>query len=214
VNRTDRLYALIEELRAISPRYVKAKELAARFGVSTRTIERDLSTLDRSGLPVDARPGRGYRLDMSMALPPMSFTPAEAAVIAAALSRAGDEQFAAEAASALGKLAAAMSVTEDELPATSPVAREIERALLRRHALRIEYADRKGVVTSREVEPRIFLGGRGGFWYLVAWCRLRDDVRVFRLDRIATAAPVDEGPVDGDAGTGRATAAETVGGTA
>jgi predicted DNA-binding transcriptional regulator YafY len=192
VNRTDRLYALIEELRAISPRYVKAKELAARFDVSTRTIERDLSTLGSSGLPVDARPGRGYRLDMSLALPPLSFTPAEAAVIAAALSRGGDEQFAAEAASALGKLSAAMSVTDEELPVTSLVAREIEHALLHRRALLIEYVDRKGVVTSREVEPRIFLGGRGGFWYLVAWCRLRDDVRVFRLDRIASAASIGE----------------------
>ncbi|MDX3111001.1 WYL domain-containing protein, partial [Nonomuraea angiospora] len=31
-----------------------------------------------------------------------------------------------------------------------------------------------------------------GFWYLVAWCRLRDDVRVFRLDRIAAATVTAE----------------------
>lgn len=44
VNRTDRLYALVEELRAISPRWRSARELAERFEVSVRTIERDIST--------------------------------------------------------------------------------------------------------------------------------------------------------------------------
>lgn len=72
------------------------------------------------------------------------------------------------------------------------VRREIDRALLGRRVLRIDYRDADGRVTSREVEPSICLGGRGGRWYLVAWCRLRDDVRVFRLDRIVSAAVTDE----------------------
>jgi predicted DNA-binding transcriptional regulator YafY len=72
------------------------------------------------------------------------------------------------------------------------VKRTVDQALLGRRVLRIEYGDGKGVVTSREVEPSICLGGRGGHWYLVAWCRLRDDVRVFRLDRIVSAAVSDE----------------------
>ncbi len=72
------------------------------------------------------------------------------------------------------------------------VKRAIDRALLGRRVLLIEYGDSRGVVTSREVEPSICLGGRGGHWYLVAWCRLREEVRVFRLDRIAKAALTDE----------------------
>ena len=67
VNRTDRLYALIEELRAISPRYVEVAELAARFGVSRRTIARDLSMLRDSGLPIASAPRMGYRLDITPA---------------------------------------------------------------------------------------------------------------------------------------------------
>jgi predicted DNA-binding transcriptional regulator YafY len=72
------------------------------------------------------------------------------------------------------------------------VKRSIDRALLGRRVLRIEYGDGRGAVTSRDVEPSICLGGRGGLWYLVAWCRLRDDVRVFRLDRIVSAVVIRE----------------------
>ncbi|MEU8249970.1 YafY family protein [Nonomuraea sp. NPDC048916] len=217
MNRTDRLYALVEDLRAISPRCRSARELAKRFEVSVRTIERDITALQESGVPIYAEPGRtgGYAIDKKMSLPPLNFTPAEAVAIAVALSRAGDQPFARQARSALRKVVAAMPGPEGELarelarrvmmvaepaePGTGVqplgaegISRAIEDALQRRRVLRIDYTDAKGALTSRDVEPGVFLGGRGGFWYLVAWCRLRDDVRVFRLDRIAAAVVTAE----------------------
>ncbi|HLU70845.1 MAG TPA: YafY family protein [Nonomuraea sp.] len=214
MNRTDRLYALVEHLRAVSPRCRSARELAARFEVSVRTIERDIAALQESGVPIYAAPGRrgGYALDKKMSLPPLNFTPAEAVAIAVALSRAGDQPFGRQARSALRKVVAAMPgregelarelarrvlhISEPEEPArplgAEGVSRVIEEALLRRRVLRLDYADAKGALTSRDVEPGVFLGGRGGFWYLVGWCRLRDDVRVFRLDRITGAAVTGE----------------------
>ncbi|WP_049565688.1 helix-turn-helix transcriptional regulator [Nonomuraea sp. SBT364] len=217
MNRTDRLYALVEDLRAIAPRCRSARELAGRFEVSVRTIERDITALQESGVPIYAETGRkgGYAIDKKMSLPPLNFTPAEAVAIAVALSRAGDQPFGRQARSALRKVVAAMPGREGELarelarrvvhvsePAEpgdgirplggEGISRAIEEALLRRRVLRLDYADAKGALTSRDVEPGVFLGGRGGFWYLVAWCRLRDDVRVFRLDRIATASVTAE----------------------
>lgn len=217
VNRTDRLYALVEDLRAISPRCRSARELAKRFEVSVRTIERDITALQESGVPIYAEPGRkgGYALDKKMSLPPLNFTPAEAVAIAVALSQAGDQPFGRQARSALRKVVAAMPGPEGELarelarrvqlmsPPPDPsreilplggegISRAIEEALLRRRVLRLDYVDAKGSLTTRDVEPGVFLGGRGGFWYLVAWCRLRDDVRVFRLDRIAAATVTAE----------------------
>jgi predicted DNA-binding transcriptional regulator YafY len=64
VNRTDRLYALVEELRAISPRCRSARELAATFEVSVHTVERDISALQQSGVPIFSQPGTrgGYVL--------------------------------------------------------------------------------------------------------------------------------------------------------
>ncbi|WP_188187081.1 helix-turn-helix transcriptional regulator [Nonomuraea sp. SYSU D8015] len=217
MNRTDRLYALVEDLRAIAPRCRSARELAERFEVSVRTIERDITALQESGVPIYAEPGRkgGYAIDKKMSLPPLNFTPAEAVAIAVALSQAGDQPFGRQARSALRKVVAAMPGPEGELarelarrvqlmsPEPDPsreilplggegISRAIEEALLRRRVLSLDYVDAKGVLTTRDVEPGVFLGGRGGFWYLVAWCRLRDDVRVFRLDRIASATVTNE----------------------
>jgi predicted DNA-binding transcriptional regulator YafY len=58
MNRTDRLDALVEELRAVSPRPRSASWLAGRFEVSRRTILRDLDALSQAGVPVWAEPGR------------------------------------------------------------------------------------------------------------------------------------------------------------
>ncbi|GAA0964606.1 hypothetical protein GCM10009555_002110 [Acrocarpospora macrocephala] len=74
---------------------------------------------------------------------------------------------------------------------TEEIKRAIDRALTGRRVLRIDYDGKTGP-TTRDVEPSIFLGGRGGYWYLVAWCRLREDVRVFRLDRITSATLTSE----------------------
>jgi Predicted transcriptional regulator len=247
VNRTDRLYALVEELRAVSPRRRSARELAARFEVSTRTIERDISALQQAGVPIYAEPGRrgGYVLDATMTLPPVNFTPAEAVAIALALSLTGDRPFAGHARTALRKLVAAMPRPDGErardiaarvgyvrltgragadraaaggdarprrtgrtggraeagpggagMPAygegARAVARAIEDALVHRHVLRIEYVDGVGSASVREIEPGLFIGGGSGLWYLAAWCRLRDQRRVFRLDRIRSAVTTGE----------------------
>jgi predicted DNA-binding transcriptional regulator YafY len=66
----------------------------------------------------------------------------------------------------------------------------LQRALAARRVLRIDYADSRGNTSSRVVEPLGFLGGE--HWYLVAWCRLRDATRGFRLDRIGVAEELDE----------------------
>src|SRR5256885_16781707 len=77
MNRTDRLYALVEELRAASPRPRSARWLACRFEVCTRTVERDIGALQQSGVPIYAEPGRtgGDTLDKARTPPPGHATP-------------------------------------------------------------------------------------------------------------------------------------------
>jgi len=109
VNRTDRLYALVEELRAGAPRPRSARQLARRYEVSTRTIERDILALQDAGVPVYAETGRhgGYVIDKALTLPPVNFTAAEMVAIAVSLAEAERTPFAFAARSALRKVLAA-----------------------------------------------------------------------------------------------------------
>jgi len=88
VSRTDRLYALVEELRAKAPRPVPRRVLAETFEVNARTIERDVLTLQQAGVPIWAERGRngGYALEPRWSLPPLNLDAAEGLALAAALS--------------------------------------------------------------------------------------------------------------------------------
>jgi predicted DNA-binding transcriptional regulator YafY len=206
VNRTDRLYALVEELRAVAPRPMSVRRLAQRFEVSSRTIERDLSALQSSGVPIWAEPGRtgGYCIDPAHTLAPLGFTVDEALAVVISLGMLETSPFRDAAMSALRKIVA---VTDDQrLTETAELAtrihlldereaneatRRIGEALRTGHVLRIAYVDARGATTSRTVEPMGFVG-KGGEWYLIAWCRLRDGLRAFRGDRITEAEPTGE----------------------
>src|SRR3954453_15524527 len=106
MNRTDRLYALVEELRSRAPRLMRAAELAEHFGVSTRTVERARLALQEAGVPIWAQPGPGggYSLNVETTLPPLNLTPADAAGIATALAATQDIPFAEAGGPALMKL--------------------------------------------------------------------------------------------------------------
>jgi predicted DNA-binding transcriptional regulator YafY len=214
VNRTDRLYAIVEQLRAVSPRPRSTRWLAGHFEVSTRTIERDVSALQQTGVPIYAEAGRlgGYVLDRSASLPPLNIAPAEAVAIAVALRQLGGTPFTDPARTALAKVVAVMSEPDAqraerlaqrvhlvqpaapvERPAGTATAlvRTVLDALTAGHVLEVDYADRHAVPTRRYVEPMGFLGGPRG-WYLLGWCRLRADGRVFRLDRMKAVRDTGE----------------------
>jgi predicted DNA-binding transcriptional regulator YafY len=212
VNRTDRLYALVDELRAVSPRARSARWLAGRFEVGERTIRRDIDALQQTGVPIYAEPGRlgGYALDRTHSLPPINITAREAIATAVALRALAGTPFLDAARSTLRKLVAVMpsrdvaaageaaqrihlvadgpAVRAEPAPEVLAVAGE---ALLRRVVLAIDYVDRDGSPSRRLVEPLGLLGASDQ-WYLIGWCRLRGGVREFRLDRMRQAAATAE----------------------
>lgn len=209
MGRSDRLYALVEELRTRAPRIVPRQELADRLEVSTRTIERDILTLQQAGVPIWTQRGRfgGYAIEQSTTLPPLNFEATEAVAVMAALSVLPNHPFAAAGRRAQQKLLAAMRGADvdkaQELAArirtVSPhgpgpdgeVVAHIERAVVGRRVVELVYGDRKGTSTTRTVEAHgLHLTSRAG--YLIGWCRLRDAGRAFRLDRIEKAVVSDE----------------------
>ncbi|MFJ3383648.1 MULTISPECIES: helix-turn-helix transcriptional regulator [unclassified Curtobacterium] len=198
MNRTDRLYALVEELRAAAPARRSAARLAERFGVSTRTVERDLRALQEAGVPIWADAGRtgGYTIDARATLPPLGLTVDEALAVSIGLGTLAGSPFRDAAASAARKVTAVLA--DDDAARTARLASRVHllesgdrvapptglaHALAHGHVVRMTYRDAHGAESERLVEPLGYIG-KGEDWYLVAWCRLREAVRAFRGDRV------------------------------
>jgi proteasome accessory factor B len=213
MNRTERLYALVEELRAIAPKQRTVPWLAARFDVSARTIQRDMQALMSSGVPVraEAGPAGGWFIDPAMTLPPVNLTVSEAIALTAAVAAAErDAPFGAAARTAMRKLTAAMTppvaaaagrVAIHTIAGREPaeVLEAVEKAVAGRIVVHITYVDADGRSSEREVEPAGLLTSRR-HWYLIGWCRKRRAGRGFRLDRITSARLTGEDAPEHDAG--------------
>jgi len=213
MNRTDRLYAIVEELRARAPRSMKVADLAERFEVSERTIERDVLALQEAGVPIWSQrgPRGGYAVDPRRTLPPLNLTAEEAVALATALAAAGAMPFAEAARTARMKLGAVMASVEAAQAAAiskrirvaprsradAKLVRTIEEGVVRGRVLELDYEDRLGTQTQRRVEAHGLFSSQHG-WYLIAWCRIRDGGRIFRLDRIRRATLTDERIPDRD----------------
>ena len=196
----DRLFALVLRLQARGQQ--RARDLAADFEVSVRTIYRDMQALSEAGVPVVALPGQGYALDEGYFLPPLMFTTVEAGtLVLGADSVAGvlDEPYRHAAESAQAKLRNALTgdarrelaqiqksmrfVQLKDIPRHDHLA-ELRQAILAKRALRISYhAYGRPLPEERIVEPHGLIH-YNLTWHLRAYCRARQAPRNFRLDRI------------------------------
>lgn len=201
MKRAERLHALTEMLRRSGRRGCTAERLADEFGVSVRTIKRDVTALENSGAPIWSRtgPGGGYGLVARGTLPPVSLTPVQAVALLAAVSAAPDAPYADLALAGVRKivdvldpatragadeLAGRIWVDAPRVPRTIKSA--LEEGMTEQRVLRLRYTSRDGVTTTRDVEPVMFASANGQ-WYLIGWCRLRDAMRWFLITRIEQA---------------------------
>jgi len=179
---------------------VTAAQLAERLEVSPRTVYRDIADLIGSGVPVEGEAGVGYVMRQGYDLPPLMFTRAEitALVAGARLIRAfGGAALARASEEALIKIATVLPDAARTEAARVPIHAiavpmydalrdrldRVEAAIGTGRLLRIDYADSAGTPTSRDVRP-LGLWFWGKVWTLIAWCELRNDFRMFRVDRI------------------------------
>ncbi|AWB86372.1 helix-turn-helix transcriptional regulator [Mycetocola zhujimingii] len=202
MKRAERLHALSEMLRRHGSRGCSAERLSREFGVSVRTVKRDLAALETSGAAVWSRPGPGggYGLAAGASLPPVSLSPAQAVALMAAVAAAPDAPYGDLAASGIQKIMDVLDprtrARADELagrvwvhaiPASSRALRSaLEEAMAEQRVIRIRYTSREGITTTRDVEPVLF-ASTNGHWYLVGWCRLRHAMRWFTVSRIERA---------------------------
>ncbi|MDK2979761.1 MAG: hypothetical protein PWQ55_108 [Chloroflexota bacterium] len=197
--------AIIIQLQ--SRRIVQARDLAQRFGVSLRTIYRDMRALENAGLPITSETGRGYSLVEGYHLPPVMFTPQEIGALLLAERSAelfSDPASQASLTSALTKVKAVLKDAQKDWAATvadqmssfdlnagseNPDMHLLQNALHEKKALAIRYHAVDGdAVSQRTVEPvHIYFAGLHA--YLVAFCQLRQDYRIFRIDHITDVQP-------------------------
>jgi len=198
MNRVDRLVGVLTQLQ--SRRYVTAEQLSEKFGISVRTIYRDIRALEEVGIPVSFENHKGYFIVPGYFLPPVTFTSdeANALVILSSLSdQFTDQSIAAHTGSAIDKVRAVLKSTEkgyaDDLSERIVVigdnARrfaylsDIQQSISRRIRLNIDYIDSKERPTRREIEP-IGLIYYTNQWHMIAWCWLRLDYRDFIIGKI------------------------------
>ncbi len=199
MNRTHRLFQMMQLLRRL-PVPVTAGDLVNETGMSLRTIYRDIEALRGLGAVIDGESGFGYTLIEDAALPTLSFTDDELEALVLGLrevSVIGDPALAAAAEAALGKLKARLPARQthrlqhavlDARRFARPPEPGIDVKALRaatwdEATIRFRYEDAKGQPSQREVDPLSIVYLEGAHM-LMAWCHLRCNFRVFRLDRM------------------------------
>jgi proteasome accessory factor C len=209
VDRLARLLALVPYL--VGHPGVSVPDVAAVFDISEKQLRADLDLLFLCGLP-GYTPGdlidvsfEGDRITVSNAeafARPLRLSPDEAlALVVAARSLAAVPGLQEREAltRAIVKLESALG------PDVEPAARRVAIALdpedetLRRVRAALETGRRmhlryhtvgRDEVTERDVDPMRLVSVQGR-WYVEAWCRRVDDVRLFRLDRVLSADLLD-----------------------
>lgn len=220
-NPTLRLLAILELLQSRGK--VSGQELARTIEVEERSIRRYIMQLQDMGIPIEGERGRhgGYSLRPGFRLPPLMFNAEEITAVMLGLMMMHDLGATSTAAveSATAKIervlpetlrqaadALRQSLILDEVKfgtyaASSEQLMRFSHAAYEAKCLDISYQSASGEITQRRIAPYgIVLHGRT--WYIPAYCYLREDVRVFRFDRIRSTMPTDQTftrPVDFDA---------------
>ena len=208
---TGRVLTVLELLQ--SRPGLTGPELAARLETDTRTVRRYVAKLQDVGIPVEATHGRygGYRLRAGFRLPPLIFNEEEAAAIVLGLlgsSWLEIGQSPAVVDAALSKITRVLpqkardivtgissltilSQYEGQSRPDASLLILLSETIQGRQCVRITYRAEDGPLTHRVVEPYGVVG-RQGRWYLVGYCRLRQDYRTFRLDRMRRTVALEE----------------------
>jgi len=206
--RLSRLTAIITQLQ--SKRMVTASQLAEKHKVSVRTIYRDIRTLEKSGIPIVTEEGKGYVLMEGYQLPPVLFTEDEANALVTAeqlVLKSKDQSFSENYSNAIVKIKSVLKYSQkgktdllsdriyfggnNAFEKSSNYLMRIQSAITNYQLLDIVYCSLKKEMSQRQIEPFALYNNKGN-WLLIAFCRLRQEFRTFRIDYIEKLMPLKE----------------------
>jgi predicted DNA-binding transcriptional regulator YafY len=200
--RISRLTAILTQLQ--TKRIITATKLSEKYAVSIRTIYRDIKTLEQSGVPILTEEGKGYSLMEGYRIPPIMFTESEANALITAeklIVKNKDVSLIKEYQEAIAKIKAVLSYSlrdktdflskrilvrpQVDYKDTSIFLTKIQTALTEFKVVKIIYQSiSANDISRREIEPFALYNNTQETWNVIAYCRLRKDFRLFRLDRI------------------------------
>lgn len=200
--RFSRLTAILIQLQ--TKRLITSTSLAEKFGVSVRTIYRDIKALEQAGVPILTEEGKGYSLMQGYKIPPIMFSESEANALITVeqlVLKNRDSSLIKEYREAINKVKAVLMYSAKQKVellskriAVSSALLEIntsnsliviQNALTDFKVLKLNYhSEHKNEKTERTIEPFALYYSLQESWTLIAYCRLRNDFRMFRLDRI------------------------------
>lgn len=201
---TTRLLTVLELLQ--SRRQMSGSELARRLEVDPRTVRRYITMLQDMGIPVEAERGPygSYQLQRGQKLPPLLFTDAEAIALTLGLLAIREFRFPVEVAAVESALAKTERVMPEKLLQPARALQEkvtfnfnlpsirfendfvaaLSSAAQQHRQVHLHYRAWNGEETERDFDPYGIVFNEG-YWYTSGYCHLRQDLRTFRLDRIA-----------------------------
>ncbi len=207
-SRLSRLTAIITQLQ--SKLIVTARQLAKKHNVSVRTIYRDIRALEESGIPIVTEEGKGYTIMEGYYLPPVLFTEDEANALVTVeqlLIKTKDQSLSENVSSAIEKIKSILRYYQKESAdlladriyfgdnrneeKSSNNLMQIQSAIIHFRVLKISYFSSEKKHTTRYIEPFAIYSINGNF-LLIAFCRLRNDFRAFRIDYIETMVQQNE----------------------
>ncbi|RBW63419.1 DNA-binding transcriptional regulator [Tenacibaculum sp. E3R01] len=198
--RLSRLTAILTQLQ--SKRIITARQLAEKHAVSLRTIYRDIRTLEKSGIPIVTEEGKGYSIMEGYHLPPVIFSEDEANALITLEQLAiknKDQSLVDNITSSLEKIKTILRYSQkgnadlladriyfsgnNSEEKTSNNLMQIQSAITQYKIVSIHYITPEKKQSTRSIEPFAIYSIRGNF-LLIAFCRLRNDFRHFRIDSI------------------------------
>ena len=198
--RLARLTAILTQLQ--SKRIVTAKYIAEKHNVSIRTVYRDIRTLEKSGIPIVTEEGKGYSIMDGYHIPPVMFTQEEANALITAeqlIQKNKDQSLSKHYENAIIKIKSVLKYHQKEKTElltdriqvrnnrenekTSNFLIQFQNAISNYQTVKIDYLSLENTQSQREIEPFALYTTQEN-WVLIAFCRLRNDFRAFRLDCI------------------------------
>lgn len=208
MNHLSRLLSILTILK--SKRIITGTELAQKFDVSLRTIYRDIRKLEESGVPILTIEGKGYSIMDGYLVAPIMFDDMEVNALITAeqlIANTNDESLIKHFGQILDKVKSVFkssmqsrgellnknmyvfNTKKDELKSSSlPY---MQMAITNFRVTELNYEVPGQEITFRKIEP-LAIYSIDEKWIVIGWCRLREDYRSFRLDRIHQYRILDE----------------------